>query len=339
MKIILAGASGQIGRILLRDLARENIHDLVVLTRDPSAFPTAAVSSASKTSPALRVLPWDARTLGTWAAEIDGADAIINLAGRSVNCRYTAKNLAAMMDSRVESTRVLGEAITRASRPPRVWLQMSTATIYAHRFDSPNDEATGLLGGSEPDVPRYWDKSIAIARAWEETLFSSATPHTRKVALRAAMVMSPDRAGVFDTLATLARRGLGGAHGPGTQFVSWIHEHDFVAAIRHLLSRDDLDGPVNLSSPGPLPNHRFQTVLRQALLARIALPSPVWLLKVGAFFLRTDTELLLKSRRVVPGRLIASGFTFRYPDWPSAAIELAGRWSASRGNNPPPARP
>jgi uncharacterized protein len=320
MKLILAGATGQVGRTLLRDFARENAHELVVLTRDPSAVPDEA------RLPGVRVLPWDGRTLGPWATEIDGADAVINLAGRSVNCRYTKKNLDAMMSSRVESTRVIGEVIARAVKPPRVWLQMSTGTIYAHRFDAPNDEATGIIGGNEPDVPRYWDTSIAIARAWEETLAAAPTPNTRKVALRSAMVMSPDRAGVFDTLATLARRGLGGAHGSGRQYVSWIHEHDFVAAIRFLLSRDDLSGPVNLSSPGPLTNHLFQTVLRHALLVQIALPSPTWLLKLGAFLMGTDTELLLKSRRVTPGRLLASGFTFRYPDWPSAAIELAGRW-------------
>ena len=225
---------------------------------------------------------------------------------------------------------MIGEAIARAVRPPRVWLQMSTATIYAHRFDAPNDEATGILGGSEPDVPRYWDKSIEIARAWEETLFTSGTPHTRKVALRTAMVMSPDRAGVFDTLESLPWRGLGGAHGSGRHFVSWIHEQDFVAAIRLLLAREDLSGPVNLASPGPLTNAVFQAVLRHALLRQIAIPSPTWILKLGALLLGTDTELLLKSRRVIPGRLLASGFTFRFPDWPSAAIELAGRWRSQK---------
>jgi len=337
VKLILAGATGQIGRILLRDFLRDPSasHELVVLTRDPASlhsydFTPHLTAIASNSAPALtrtlRILPWDARTLGPWSAELDGADAVINLAGRSVNCRYTKRNLAAMLSSRVESTRVIGEAIARAARPPRVWLQMSTATIYAHRFDAPNDEATGIIGGSEPDVPRYWDKSIEIARAWEETLFTSPTPYTRKVALRSAMVMSPDRAGVFDTLAKLARRGLGGAHGNGRQFVSWIHEHDFVTAIRFLLARDDLSGPINLASPGPLTNASFQTILRHALLAPTGLRSPAWLLEIGAWALRTDTELLLKSRRVVPTRLLENGFTFRHPDWPSAAIELATRW-------------
>jgi Predicted nucleoside-diphosphate sugar epimerase len=326
MKLILAGATGQIGRMLLRDLAgeRDASHELIMLTRATKSLP------AETRLPGVRVITWDARSLGPWADEIDGADAVINLAGRSVNCRYTKTNLAEMLSSRVESTRVIGEAIARAKQPPRVWLQMSTATIYAHRFDAPNDDMTGILGGSEPDAPRYWDKSIEIARAWEETLFASPTPRTRKVALRAAMVMSPDRSGVFDTLARLAQRGLGGAHGSGRQYVSWIHEYDFVAAIRFLLAHEELSGPVNLSSPEPLTNHAFQQILRHALLAPFGLRSPEWLLKIGAFFLRTDVELLLKSRRVIPRRLLEAGFRFRYPDWPSAAIALASRRAVSK---------
>lgn len=324
MKLILAGATGQIGCMLLRhfasDTATATPHDIVLLTRFTSALPPEAKL------PGVRILPWDARTLGPWCAELDGADAVINLAGRSVNCRYTKRNLAEMLSSRVESTRVIGEAIACAARPSRVWLQMSTATIYAHRFDAPNDEATGILGGSEPDVPRYWDKSIEIARAWEETLNTAPTPHTRKVALRSAMVMSPDRAGVFDTLARLARRGLGGTHGSGRQYISWIHEHDFTAAVRFLLSHENLSGPVNLAAPEPIPNRSFQTILRHALLVPFSISSPAWLLKIAAFFMRTDAELLLKSRRVVPARLLENGFTFRHPDWPSAAIELVARW-------------
>jgi uncharacterized protein (TIGR01777 family) len=232
-----------------------------------------------------------------------------------------------MMASRIDSTRAIGEAIGRAKRPPRVWLQMSTATIYAHRFDAPNDEASGILGGKEPDVPRYWDRSIEIAQAWEQTLDDTVTPKTRKVALRTAMVMSPDKGGVFDTLATLARRGLGGAAGNGRQFVSWIHDHDFVAAIRFLLARDDLSGPINLCAPEPLPNTEFQRILRRELGVRFGPPSPRWALELGAWILRTDTELILKSRRVIPGRLANAGFTFAFPSWPVAAQDLVERWT------------
>ena len=168
---------------------------------------------------------WDATTIGPWAEEIDGADVVINLAGRSVNCRYTPRNREAIMQSRVRTTRIVGEAIAAARRPPRVWLQASTATIYAHRYDAPNDEATGILGGAEPDAPR--DVAVQHRRGEGRGSASSTTrrfPDTRKVKLRSAMTMSPDRGGIFDTLLTLVRRGLGGRAGDGRQYVSWIHE-------------------------------------------------------------------------------------------------------------------
>ncbi len=144
-----------------------------------------------------RVAAWDAESLGPWTRELEGADVVVNLAGRSVNCRYTPANRRAIKESRVNSTRVVGEAIAGAARPPRVWLQMSTATIYAHRYDAPNDEATGILGGAEPGAPDTWRFSIDVATSWERALDAAATPRTRKVALRAAVVMSPDRGGVF----------------------------------------------------------------------------------------------------------------------------------------------
>ena len=257
--------------------------------------------------------------------EIDGADVVINLAGRSVNCRYTRANLDAMMSSRVDSTRAVGLAIEQAARPPRVWLQMSTATIYAHRLDAPNDEKSGLLGGSEPDVPRYWGFSIDIARAWERALQEARVPRTRKVALRSAMVMSPGRGGIFDVLLGLTRAGLGGTIAGGRQFVSWIHGRDFTRAIELLIARDDLDGPVNLASPSPLPQRDFMAALRAAKGMRIGLPAAKWMAEIGAFFLRTDTELILKSRRVVPGRLLDAGFRFDFPEWAPAAQDLVGR--------------
>ncbi len=171
---------------------------------------------------------WDGRTPGAWTDEVDGCDAVINLAGRSVSCRYTETNLREMMDSRVESARAVGAAIEQAARPPAIWLQMSTATIYAHRFDAPNDEVTGLIGGDEKDTPGYWSFSVDIAKAWEATQAQATTPRTRKVALRTAIVMSPDRGGAFDVLLRMARLGLGGPVAGGAQYVSWIHDTDFV---------------------------------------------------------------------------------------------------------------
>jgi uncharacterized protein (TIGR01777 family) len=248
-----------------------------------------------------------------------------------VNCRYGAANRRAIIESRVESTRVVGEAIARGARPPKVWLQASTATIYRHRFDAPNDEATGELGGGEPGAPDTWNFSIDVAKAWERTLEEARTPATRKVALRSAITLSPDRGGIFATLLALVRRRLGGTSGDGKQYVSWIHERDFVRAVDFLLRRDDLAGPVNLAAPEPLANREFMRDLREAWGVCLGLPSPAWLLEIGAFFLRTESELVLKSRRVVPGRLLAAGFRFDHPAWPEAARELCARWRATSG--------
>jgi len=310
MKIVITGGTGQVGGVLTRAL-RARGEDVVVLSR-------GGTSDA-------RVVEWDGRTVGPWAGEIDGADVVINLAGRSVNCRYTDANLQAMMSSRVDSTRAVGLAIEKAARPPRVWLQMSTATIYAHRFDAPNDEATGRIGGDEPDAPGYWKFSIDIAKTWERTQQEATTPRTRRVALRSTMVMSPDRGGIFDVLLGLTRLGLGGPIAGGGQFVSWIHDRDFAHAVEFLIEHGDIEGPVNLAAPNPIPQRDFMAVLRAAWGMRLGLPAMKWMVEIGAFFLRTDTELTLKSRRVVPGRLLGAGFSFDFPDWPRAARDLVER--------------
>ncbi|MGW2051472.1 TIGR01777 family oxidoreductase [Streptomyces sp. NPDC001858] len=309
MKIVLPGGTGQVGTVLRRALTAAG-HEVVVLSRRPAGRGEAR---------------WDGRTLGPWAKAIDGSDVVVNLAGRSVSCRYTPDNLRDMMESRVDSARVVGEAIAAAARPPRVWLQMSTATVYAHRFDAPNDEATGRIGGAEPGVPGYWAYSVDIATAWEREQEKADTPRTRKVALRSAMVMSPDRGGVFDVLLRLVRLGLGGPVAGGAQYVSWIHDEDFVRAVEFLVARDDLAGPVNLAAPAPLPQRVFMRALRQAWGVPVGLPATKWMAELGAFALRSDTELLLKSRRVVPGRLLDAGFAFDRPEWPAAAADLARR--------------
>ena len=285
MKIIIPGGSGQVGTLLARAFHADG-HAVVVLSRK--------VAATTPDAP-WRIVVWDAETVGEWAGEIDGADAVINLAGRSVNCRYTTANRAAILDSRVNSTRAVGDAIARAARPPRVWLQASTATLYAHRYDAPNDEATGILGGTEPNVPETWRFSIGVGQAWEQALNEAKTPKTRKVALRAAMVMSPDRGGVFDTLLALVRFGLGGKSGDGRQYLSWIHEADFIAAVRFLIERDDLAGAVNLASPNPLLNTDFMRLLREAWGIGFGLPATDWMLEIGARVLKTETELVLKS--------------------------------------------
>lgn len=324
MKVILAGGSGQIGMILARSLASA-AHEVVILSRGASRSP-------------FQVVRWDAETLGPWADELNGADVIINLAGRSVNCRYGAVNRRAITESRVKSTTVVGQAIAQAARPPRVWLQSSTATIYAHRNDAPNDEANGVMGGAEPGVPDTWRFSVEVARAWEQAAHDAKVPRTRKVLLRSAMTMSPDRGGVFDVLLRLVRWGLGGTNGDGRQYVSWIHEADFVRAVDWLIDHE-LDGPVNLASPQPLPNEAFMRALRRAWGTRLGLPAARWMLEVGALALRTETELVLKSRRVVPGRLLEQGFTFRFPEWPAAAADLCRRWRQANSNETRSAEP
>jgi uncharacterized protein (TIGR01777 family) len=309
MRVVIPGGTGQVGAVLDRALTAAG-HEVVVLSRSPEGP---------------RQVGWDGRTLGSWAKEVDGSDVVINLAGRSVSCRYTPANLQQMMDSRVHSAQVVGEAIAAAARPPRVWLQMSTATIYAHRFDAANDEAGGVIGGAEPGVPKYWEYSVRIARNWERAQELAETPGTRKVALRAAMVMSPDRGGVFDYLSWMARLGLGGPVAGGAQYISWIHDRDFVRAVEFLIGRDDIEGPVNLASPGPLPQRAFMRALRTAWRMPVGLPATAWMAEIGALVIRSDTELLLKSRRVVPGRLLGAGFGFEHERWPEAARDLVRR--------------
>ena len=312
MKIVIPGGSGQVGTILARAFQNDG-HEVVVLSR-------------SARQALWGVVPWDAVTLGPWVRDIDGADVVINLAGRSVNCRYTPRNREAIKQSRLLSTRVVGKAIAAATRPPRLWLQASTATIYAHRFDAPNDETTGILGGGERDAPETWRFSIDVASSWERELDAAEVPGTRKVKLRSAVTMSPDRGGIFDTLLTLVRRRLGGRAGDGRQYVSWVHEVDFVRALYWLIDHHEVEGAVNIAAPEPLPNAVFMSELRNAYGISVGLPASKWMLEIGAVFMRTETELILKSRRVVPGLLIERGFTFQFPRWPEAAKDLCRRW-------------
>lgn len=311
MKVVLCGGSGHVGALLLRHFSLA-AHELVVLSRSPNPLPAA------------RTVGWDGKNLGPWASELDGADVVVNLAGRSVNCRYTSDNFRQMKDSRVDSTRVVGAAIRRALNPPRVWLQASTATIYAHRFDAANDEESGIIGGGESGVPPKWNGSIEIAKAWEAALFEAETPSTRKVAMRSAMTMSPDSGSVFDVLRKLARLGLGGTLGSGKQYVSWVHGYDFAQAVDFLIAREDLDGPINICSPNPLPQSEFMKVLRDAVKAPFGLPASPWMVEIGTFLARTESELVLKSRRVIPTRLVRAGFEFRFPQWKDACRDLAG---------------
>lgn len=312
MKIVIPGGSGQVGTILARAFEKDG-HEVVILSR-----------SMENAQP--KTVQWDAKTLGDWTEEFENADVVINLAGRIVNCRYNAENRRQIMDSRVNSTRVVGEAIKQARNPPKLWLQASTATIYAHRFDEPNDEVTGIIGGDEPNSPDTWNFSIDVAKTWERTANEFDLPNTRLVLMRSAMTMSPDKDGIFDVMLSLVRKGLGGTAGDGRQFISWIHYKDFINAVYFLIENENLDGAVNISSPNPLPNKEFMRIFRDTWGTKIGLPATKLMLEIGAFFMRTETELILKSRRVVPTRLLDAGFEFEFPKWEDAAEDLVARW-------------
>jgi uncharacterized protein (TIGR01777 family) len=316
MKIAILGGTGQVGTLLARAFHKD-CHEVIVFSRAPRSGPWPIVR-------------WDPANVAEWAHQLDGIDVVINLAGRSVNCRYTAENRQEILESRVQSVRAVGKAISKVERPPHVWLQASTATIYAHTYGEPNNELSGVIGGSEPDAPDTWRFSIDVATAWEKAFDEVPAPRTRKVKLRSAMTMSPDRGGIFDTLVGLVRRGLGGTSGDGKQYVSWIHEEDFVRAIYFLIDRSEIEGAVNVAAPNPVTNKEFMAALRRAWGMSIGLPASKWMLEIGAVFLRTETELILKSRRVVPGVLLREGFSFKFPDWPSAAHDLCGKSKAMR---------
>ncbi|HWN95394.1 MAG TPA: TIGR01777 family oxidoreductase [Methylomirabilota bacterium] len=308
-RVILAGGSGFLGQLLARHLASRGWEPLV-LTRTPS--PHASFKEVA----------WDARTLGKWSETLEGAAAVINLAGRSVNCRYTGENRRAIMDSRVESTRVIGEAIARCAKAPATWLNSGTATIYTHTFGPPHDETSADFAS----VPEAKDEfSVEVARRWEHVLNEASAPRTRKVALRITLVFGTVPGGVFQILRRLAKIGLGGRMGNGKQFVSWIHEEDFCRAVEWILQHDDLSGPINLAAPYPVTNAEMMQIFRSVCGLPMGLPASEWMLEVGALFLRTETELLLKSRRVVPGKLLAHSFQFQFSKMEDALRDLEGR--------------
>lgn len=305
-RVVLAGGKGFLGGLLAAFLEPLGFEP-VVLTRHPD-----------RGARHLEVA-WDAKSQGEWSEVIDGCHTVINLAGRSVDCRYTKNNQREIMDSRVKSTLALGEAIAKCVRPPRNWFNSSTATIYKHTMGKPNDENSNEFFPS----PEAKDKfSVEVALAWEEAFHRIPTTGTRKIALRTTMVLGHDKNSVFPVLMRLARFGLGGTMGSGNQFVSWIHRHDFCQAIYWLMINQQLNGPVNLAAPHPLTNREMMQTVRKAARFPFGLPAPEFLLELGAFFLRTETELILKSRRVISSKLDQSGFRFAFPTFDEAVQDL-----------------
>jgi uncharacterized protein (TIGR01777 family) len=295
-KLVIAGGNGFLGQHL-RTHFENNGYQVVSISRT-----------------GIGDVRWDARTLGPWAQELEGAALLVNLAGRTVDCRYTAANRQQILASRIASTRVLGMAVAACQNPPKVWLNSSTATIYADTEGSnpANTEAAGIIGEGF---------SVEIAKSWEAAFNESFTPATRKVALRTSIVLGAD-GGAFPVMARLAKWGLCTPQGSGEQWISWLHIADFCRAVEFLAHTESVHGAVNVCAPNPLLNKEFNALLGQYLRPLLRLPQPRWLLELGAFVLRTETELILKSRKVYPERLLAAGFQFKYPVCEEAVANL-----------------
>lgn len=317
LRIVIPGGSGQVGGMLAQ-FFQERGHHVIVLTRGPYSAPWQTVH-------------WDGKTLGSWVDTLDGADVCIHLSGRSVNCRYTKRNRRELYESRIGPTRLLHDALAVIPNPPWLWMNASTATIYRHALDRDMNEATGEIGGGEMisrfrRAPEKWDWTVDLVKEWERAFFAAPTPRTRKVALRTSLVFSPTPGNVFAVMSKLVRAGLGGTQGNGRQYVSWIHEADYARALQFLIDHEEIEGPVNLAAPNPLPNREFMAAFREAWDMPNGLPAPAPLMEIGMYFLRTEPELVLKSRRVVPGRLLDAGFEFEFPTWPEAAADLVRQW-------------
>ncbi|SOD93253.1 TIGR01777 family oxidoreductase [Spirosoma fluviale] len=306
LKVILAGGSGFVGQLLI-DHWQHAAVDIVVLTRKPYADHDQ-----------VRYVVWDGETLGAWVQELNNADVLINLAGKSVDCRYTASNKALILRSRISPTTILGTAIRQLPKPPRLWINAASATIYRHAPDRPMDELTGDIDNGLPEH----EFSVQVCKRWEEAFWTAETPETvRKVALRMAIVLG-QKGGAFPLLKRLTRFGLGGKMGDGNQFISWLHERDLGRIFDFIITNNSVSGTLNASAPNPVRNHQFMALLRQSLAIPFGLPANEWMLEVGAVLLGTETELLLKSRNVVPKRLLDAGFMFDYTNAENAIDAL-----------------
>ncbi len=289
-KIVIAGGSGFLGDVLTNYFAEKGCK-VVVLSRKHRL-----------NTPAVEYYKWDARTLGYWTPQLEGAVALINLNGKSVDCRYNEKNKQLIYDTRLESTYILGEAIKRLKNPPKVWVNAASATIYRHAMDRDMDEETGEIGNGF---------SVDVCKKWEQMFLELQTPSTRKVALRTGIVLGKN-GGALQPLKNLVRSGLGGPQGAGCQYFSWIHETDFARIVNYAIENENIEGIYNATAPKPVTNREVMSAIRKALHISFGVPLPTWLLHLGASLINTEPELILKSRRVVPGRLLKHNFSFRY---------------------------
>lgn len=301
MKILISGGTGFIGQTIIEHLKLDEAIEYHVLTRQHR-----------ENHGNVHYHVWDGKHMGSWKVFVDHCDVLINLAGRSVKCRYNNGNKADIYNSRIDSTYILGEAVSNSKKPPKLWLNASTATIYRHETQRPNDEYHGILGDGF---------SVDVAKKWEEIFYSSYTPFTRKVALRTAIVFGR-KSEVFRIYKNHINLGLSGRHGDGNQMVSWIHEIDFVNVLQHLIKNEGCKGNYNLSAPKAVTDKVFLGTFRRLMQKAFAVPVPEWALNIGAYFCGAETEMLLKSRWVYPKRLTEEGFEFEFADHTSALKEL-----------------
>lgn len=288
-KLIIAAGTGFLGQVILNHF-KDKFEEIVILTR-----------GKSKTTDNIKYVNWDAKTLSDWKNELEDAAVLVNLAGKSVDCRYTDVNKKEILASRINSTSILNKAVLQCENPPKHWLNSSTSTIYRHSEDKQMTEENGEIGN---------DFSMNVAKAWEKTFFEIKTPKTLKTALRTSIVLGK-KGGAFIPLKRLTQFGLGGKQGKGNQFISWIHEKDFVRAIEFIIEKQ-ITGVVNIVSPKPIQNEAFMYELRKSLKIQIGIPTPKTILKIGAKIIDTEAELVLKSRNVIPERLQENGFEFEF---------------------------
>ncbi|KYP13186.1 TIGR01777 family oxidoreductase [Flavihumibacter sp. CACIAM 22H1] len=299
-KIILAGGDGYLGRVLARFYASAGA-EVVVLTR-----------KAKAAKGQIRKVWWDGRSAGDWVNELENATLLVNLCGKNVNCRYTNKNKTEILQSRLVPTALLNAVLSSLKNPPPCWINISSATIYRYAEDRAQDDTTGEIG---------YGFSIDVCKAWESTFFQQPIPGVRKIALRLGIVLG--RAdGAFPRLLNLTRLGLGGKIGTGRQMISWIHEQDTARAIDWISRHPEMEGTINCTAPKPVQQSEFMRVVRNTVGLPFGLPCPAWLLEIGAWLIGTETELLLKSRWVLPEKLLQSGFNFQYPTVESAQADL-----------------
>jgi len=287
MKIIIAAGTGFLGNNLEQYFINKN-HKVKILTRNPKSE---------------NEIFWDAKTLGNWKTELENADVLINLAGKSVDCRYNEQNKKEIYNSRIYSTKVLQLAIDECQNPPKTWLNASSATIYTHSETHLNTEKNGIIGD---------DFSMNICKSWEKKFFKTKNQDIRKVAMRTSIVLGKN-GGAFPKFKQISKLGLGGKQGRGNQMMSWIHIDDFCEAVNFIIENENIKGAVNITSPKPLSNEKMMKQLREKIKIPFGIPSPVWLLEIAAIFIKTEAELMLKSRNVYPEILIENGFKFRYP--------------------------